>query len=94
MPKLVQVKSLPNYRIWVRYSDGIEGEADLSHLVGRGVFSYWDIGHNFEQVHIGPGGAIAWSDQIDLCPDAIYLLVTGKKPEELFPALKVEVIGA
>jgi hypothetical protein len=37
---------------------------------------------------IGPNGEIAWSEQVDMCPDAIYLRITGKKPEELFPKLR------
>jgi hypothetical protein len=33
-------------------------------------------------------GELGWGDQIDLCPDALYLKVTGKTPEDLFPALR------
>ena len=88
MPRPTDVKPLDNYRIWVKYSDGVEGIADLTHLAGRGVFALWDDYHAFQGVHIGPGGEIAWSDEIDLCPDALYLRITGKKPEELFPALR------
>ncbi|MBI1865621.1 MAG: hypothetical protein HYR98_07860 [Nitrospirae bacterium] len=29
-------------------------------------------------------------DRIDLCPDALYLRVTGKNPEDVFPALRRE----
>ena len=36
------VKPREGYRIWLRYSDGEEGEVDLSHLVGKGVFKVWD----------------------------------------------------
>jgi len=39
MFKPIQVKVLPNYKLWVKYTDGVEGEIDLSHLVGKGVFS-------------------------------------------------------
>lgn len=34
----LEVKALTTYRIWIRYADGFEGEVDLSHLAGRGVF--------------------------------------------------------
>jgi hypothetical protein len=44
-------------------------------------------------VNLGPGGEIAWSDQIDTCPDAMYLRITGKKPEELFPTALRSYIG-
>jgi hypothetical protein len=38
-------------------------------------------------VQIGPNGELVWGDQIDFCPDALYLEITGRKPEELFPKL-------
>lgn len=83
----IEVKPLPGYRLHVRYSDGVAGEVDLSDLVGRGVFAAWNDPRVFEQVAIGSGGEITWSDQIDLCPDAIYLEITGKRPEEVFQRL-------
>ena len=88
MPKPVEVKPLENYRIWVRYSDGVEGVVDLSDLVGKGIFAAWEDYQEFQKVHIGPSGEIAWSEEIDMCPDAIYLKITGKKPEDLFPKLR------
>ena len=39
MPTPVEVKALANYRLWLRYDVGAEGEVDLSDLAGRGVFS-------------------------------------------------------
>lgn len=94
MFKAIQVKALSNYRLWLRYADGVEGEVDLSHLAGRGVFSAWDDYQVFENVHIGASGAIAWKDKIDLCPDALYLQITGKTPEEVFPKLKAAAVDA
>ena len=67
---------------------------DLSHLVGKGVFSQWHDPRVFQQVHIGSGRSIAWNDQIDLCADALYMEVTGKTPEELFQNLQAENINA
>jgi len=88
MFKPVDIKALPKYRLWVRYSDGVEGEVDLSHLVGRGVFSIWKDFETFQKVHIGDQGEIEWGDTVDLCPDAIYLRVSGKTADQVFPGLK------
>jgi hypothetical protein len=88
MPIPTEVKPLNNYRLWIKFSDGVEGIADLSEFAGKDVFALWNDYREFQRVHIGPGGEIAWSDQIDMCPDAIYLRVTGKNPEELFPKLQ------
>ena len=87
MFKPIAIKALPGFRLFVRFSDGVEGEVDLSNLVGRGVFTAWNDPRSFEQVSIGPSGEIRWNDQIDLCPDAVYLQITGKTPEEVFPSL-------
>jgi hypothetical protein len=92
--KPVKVKALANYKLWVKYSDGVEGEVDLSHLVGKGVFSLWDDYNAFQKVYIGSNGEIAWSDKVDICPDSIYMKITGKTPEELFPNLRKEVVYA
>ena len=88
MFKPVHVKPLPDFRLYLRYEDGIEGEVDLSHLAGKGVFALWNDPGAFEKVSIGPSGAICWNDEVDLCPDALYLEITGKSPEDVFPSLK------
>lgn len=83
MFKPVAVRALPGYRIWIRYRDGAEGEVDLSHLAGRGVFALWNDPREFEKLHIGPGHSIAWTDELELCPDAIYMQLTGRSPEDV-----------
>ncbi len=88
MKRAIQVSPRGGYRIWVRYADGVEGEIDLSDLAGRGVFQVWADRRVFETVHIDESGGIAWEGGLDLCPDALYLRLTGKSPEQLFPSLK------
>ena len=89
IPTPIAVKALPNYRIWLRYSDGAEGEVDFSHLAGKGVFKLWDDYQNFERVHISDAGAIAWSDVVEICPDATYMRLTGKSVDEAAAAYKI-----
>ena len=36
--RVVAVKPLANYQIWLKFNDDTEGVADLSHLSKRGVF--------------------------------------------------------
>jgi hypothetical protein len=87
-PIPVEVAPRPGYRLWLRYDDGTEGEVDLSDMVGKGVFEAWKDPAVFEDVKIGPHGQIGWGEEIDICPDALYLELTGKTPEELFPRLR------
>lgn len=92
MLKPIEVKPRPGYKLYIRYDDGVEGVVDLSPLVGKGVFALWKDPRAFDRVSIGPHGEIRWTDEIDLCPDAIYMQITGKSPEEVFPNLaKVNV---
>ena len=88
MPKPVEVKPLANDRIWLRYDDGVEGAVDLSDLAGRGVFQAWNAPVFFRSVRVASHGAIEWGSELDLCPDALYMRLTGKSPEELFPTLR------
>ena len=69
-------------------TNGVSGIVDLSENVGKGVFVLWRDPLTFDQVRIGSSGELVWGDRIDLCPDALYLKVTGKKPEDIFPALR------
>ncbi len=87
MLKVIEVQPLPGYRLHLRYEDGVMGNVDLSHLVGRGVFRLWSDPRAFQSVSIGSGGELRWSDEVDLCADAIYLEITGKTPAEVFPDL-------
>ncbi len=88
LPKPIAVRALENYRIWLRYDDGVEGHVDLSDLAGHGVFEAWEDLAFFRSVRIASHGAVQWGSDIDLCPDALYMRLTGKSPEELFPALR------
>jgi hypothetical protein len=88
MLKLLQVDPLPDYKLRLRYTDGTAGEVDLSRLVGRGVFQLWADPAAFRRVSIGSGGELRWSDEVDLCADALYMELTGKRPEEVFPSLR------
>ena len=90
MKKITRVEVLERYRLALTFDDGTTGTADLSGLVGKGVFACWSDYGVFSNVRIGSSGELAWGETLDLCPDALYLKVTGKKPEEVFPALRRE----
>lgn len=86
MPVLFAIKALPGFRLWLEYSDGVTGVVDLSYLAGDGVFSIWDEPGCFEDARLGPHGAVSWSESVDICPDALYLTLTGKTFEEAMGA--------
>lgn len=85
MVRPTDVEPRDRYRIWIRFSDGSCGEIDLSYLAGRGVFNVWSDRACFESVYVAPAGSIAWQDDVEICPDALYLRLTGKSLGELMP---------
>lgn len=86
--KPTDVTPLPGYRLYIRYPDGVEGEVDLSHLVGKGVFALWNDCQAFAAVSIGDGGEIRWNDSVDICSDSLYMEISGQSPDEVFPSLR------
>lgn len=94
MRRITAVHLLGGFCLDLMFDDGVHGTVDLSDLAGRGVFALWHDRGAFERVRIGSSGELAWGEKIDLCPDSLYLKVTGKKPQDLFPALRQEPIHA
>ena len=84
----VAVEPRDGYRLWVRFDDGVEGEINLSARAGRGVFKVWDEPGVFESVKIMPNRAICWTEEAELCADAVYLELADKEPEEIMPGLR------
>jgi hypothetical protein len=89
-PKILEARPLADYKIWLKFADDTTGEVDLSHLVGKGVFTLWNNYDDFKTFSVENGRSLTWSEDIDIDADSLYLKVTGKKPEEIFPALKEE----
>ena len=88
MRRIFKVKALPGYRLELEFDDGVSGTVDLSENVGKGVFALWLDPLAFDRVRIGSSGELVWGDQIDLCPDALYLGGVAKRPGRHFPALR------
>lgn len=90
MRKITEVAILDGYKLDLTFDDGERGVVDLAAYAGKGVFSKWNDIEAFRAVQIGDLGELRWGDEIDLCPDALYMKATGKRPEDVFPALRRE----
>lgn len=88
MVKLLQVTPLTGYRLHLEYDDGTTGDVDVSDLIGKGVFKALTETGVFESVAVGEHGEVRWKDDLELCADSLYLQMTGKSVEDLFPNLK------
>jgi hypothetical protein len=86
--KITEAKPTEKYKLFLRFDDGVSGVVDLSDIAGRGVFEVWNRDGVFEQVRVTKLGALEWPGDLDLCGDALYLKLTGKQPEDIFPTLR------
>jgi len=92
--KIIHAKALSGHRLELKYETGESGVVDLSALVGRGVFSAWNAPNVFEAVRVTAEGAVEWPGELDLCPDALFLQMTGKTPQNVFPSLNQQAAHA
>lgn len=82
LPKLIEIKARPDYKLFLKFDDGVQGIVDVSGLVGKGVFEKWKDISYFEDVKIGESGAPTWKDELDIDPFHQYLKIIGKTFEE------------
>lgn len=84
MRKVIEVNASPEYTLLLRFDDGVQGEVNVSHLVGKGIFELWLDREEFMSPSIGGSGELTWgNDSIGLCPNALYMQITGKKLDDL-----------
>jgi hypothetical protein len=86
--RITTATALPGFRLKLCFDNGHSGIVDLSLFTGRGVCAAWKTPGVFEQVSVTSEGAVTWPGEIDFCPDALYLRMTGQRPEQLFPSLR------
>ena len=82
---VVSVEPRGDYRLWLRFQDGTEGEIDLQpELIFRGVFAPLRDPAYFAQVRVNPDlGTICWPNDADWDPLVLYSLLTRRPIETL-----------
>ena len=86
--RITEAAPREHFRLFLRFEDGTAGEVDLSGFAGRGVFAAWQEPGVFEEVHVTDAGGVEWPGELDLCPDALYMQLTGRSAEEVLPSLR------
>ncbi|HEV2969390.1 MAG TPA: DUF2442 domain-containing protein [Pirellulales bacterium] len=76
---IVDARPLDEYRVHLRFEDGVEGTIDLAKLVRfESVFAPLHEKAFFNQVHVNSElGTIEWPNGADLDPDVLYAEITG-----------------
>ena len=77
---ITDVRPLDDYRLDLRFEDGVRGSVDVAKLVRfEGVFAPLKSLDEFQRVRVNPElGTVYWPCGADLDPDVLYSLVTGK----------------
>lgn len=77
---IVECKPQPNYRLWIRFDDGLSGEVDLSDFVGKAVFSAWNSVDFFNRVYVDQKvQTVAWEGDLDLDPYVLREKISEKR---------------
>jgi hypothetical protein len=78
---VVDVQPMGDYRLLLRFEDGVEGEVNVAELIQfKGVFAPLKDRIEFLKVHVNPQlGTICWPNGADLDPDVLYAKVTGEE---------------
>jgi hypothetical protein len=73
MPNVVEARYVRDYVIWLRFSDGLEGEVDLREELDGPVFEPLRQLEAFQSVYLHPElRTIAWPNGADLAPEFLH----------------------
>lgn len=81
MIRAIAIKPLANFKLKIKFNDGVEGIADLSQLKDGEAFKFWQEKGNFEKAYID-GEGIAWNENLDIDVLSLYLEITGQTFEQ------------
>ena len=89
MAKPIDVKISDELRLYVKYSDGLDGEISLKHLLKRNEYSFLKDKDERDKVYIDElTSDICWTNGTNLCKNAIYKQLELKR---LIKRLKIDL---
>lgn len=78
MNKVVDIKVLEDYYIWLKFNDSEENVINFRPFIGDGFTAELLNYENFKKVSIDAVGGIAWESGFDFCPNYLKQLVEQK----------------
>ena len=73
MHRVTQCKASSDYRLWLRFDDGVEGSVFLGNLLEIVAFRAWRDVEQFCDAAIDPSAmTVVWNAGIRLDPDILY----------------------
>ncbi len=78
IPKVVEVKHLEGYKLWLRFQDGLSGTVDLSAELWGPMFEPLKDMALFAQAAVHPElETVTWPNGADLAPEFLYERIPG-----------------
>jgi len=73
IPRVVEVRPLKGYKLWLRFQDGVSGTVDLSNELWGPMFEPLRDDALFAQAAIHPEfETVTWPNGADLAPEFLY----------------------
>jgi hypothetical protein len=71
--RITACKAEDDYKLWLRFEDGLEGSVFLGNLLEIGAFQLWRDVREFEKVSVDPDtSTVTWEGGIRLDNDILY----------------------
>ena len=71
-PRVVSARAVDDTHVAVAFSDGSDGLLDVGPYLRFPAFAPLNDHAFFRRVHAAHG-TVVWSDEIDLCPDTVWV---------------------
>jgi hypothetical protein len=86
--RVTECKASRDYRLWIRFDDGLEGSVFLGNLLEVRAFRGWRDVERFCCVTVDQAAAtVVWDDGIQLDPDILYQDLLSGRPGKGFGSL-------
>jgi hypothetical protein len=74
---VIEVKTLEDYKIYIRFENGVSGKIDISKIVSfKGIFAKLKDKKYFATVSVNRDvGTICWKNGADIAPCRLYSIV-------------------
>jgi hypothetical protein len=70
LPRIVEARYVAGFRVWIRFSDGAEGDVDLSQDLTGPIFAPLRSVEEFRRVILHPElRTLVWPNGADLAPE-------------------------
>jgi hypothetical protein len=84
IPRVKEARHVKDYRVWIRFQDGTEGEIDLGKELWGEMFEALRDVEAFRQLRVDPElHTIVWPNGADLSPEFLYSQLSREHKGEL-----------